>query len=148
MMSENLVIKGSKRNEKCKRLVESDEFCKLHEKFKGVRDEYLNGNRGKTAQFWMMYLNLIELQQRFHYSINVNDFTLRLECWKKIIQLCFPTNKKNYARYGAYYVRVLENLENTHPGAIEELSQNGISVRRNDSFGQSIDGAGEQTTFM
>ena len=93
-MSENLVIKGSKRNEKCKRLVESDEFCKLHEKFKGVRDEYLNGNRGKTAQFWMMYLNLVELQERFHYLINVNDFTFRLECWKKIIQLCFPTNKK------------------------------------------------------
>ena len=62
--------------------------------------------------------------------------------------MCFPTNKKNYARYGAYYVRVLENLENTHPGAIEELSQKGISVRRNDiGIGQSIDGAGEQT-FM
>ena len=62
--------------------------------------------------------------------------------------LCFPTNKRNYARYGSYYVRVLEHLETTHPGAIEEISQKGLSVRRNSSgIGQSIDGAGEQT-FM
>ena len=45
-------------------------------------------------------------------------------------------------------MKVLENLETTHPGAIEELSIKGLSVRRNDSgIGQSIDGAGEQT-FM
>ena len=149
-MSDDLVnsIKGSKSKEQCERLIETDEFCKLQEKFKSVREQYLNGNRGKTAQFWMRYLDLVELQQKFHYSINVNDFALRLECWRKMIKLCFPTNKRNYARYGSSYVRVLENLETTHPGAIEEISQKGLSVRRNNSgIGQSIDGAGEQT-FM
>ena len=62
--------------------------------------------------------------------------------------ICFSTNKPNYGRYGAYYTRLLENLPFTHPGAVEELCEKGISVRRNDiGIGQSIDGAGEQT-FM
>ena len=51
-------------------------------------------------------------------------------------------------RYGMYYTKSLENLPTTHPGAAEELMENGISVRRNTiGIGQSIDGAGEQT-FM
>ena len=94
------------------------------------------------------FTDLVELQQLFHYSINMNDFALRLDCWRIIYTLCFATNKRNYARYGSFYVKVLENLETTHPGAIEELSRKGLSVRRNTSgIGQSIDGAGEQT-FM
>ena len=53
-----------------------------------------------------------------------------------------------YARYGSYYVNVLENLEKANPGAIKELGEKGLSVRRNTcGIGQSIDGAGEQT-FM
>ena len=43
---------------------------------------------------------------------------------------------------------MLENLPDTHPGAIEELTKRCISLRRNTTgIGQSIDGAGEQT-FM
>ena len=43
---------------------------------------------------------------------------------------------------------MLENLPDTHPRAIEELTEKGPSVRRNTTgIGQSIDGAGEQT-FM
>ena len=57
-------------------------------------------------------------------------------------------NKTNYARYEGYYVRQLENLPKTYPGAIEELIEKGISVRKNNiGIGQSIDGAGVQT-FM
>ena len=43
---------------------------------------------------------------------------------------------------------MLENLPKTHPGAKEELSEKGVSVKRNRfGIGQSIDGAGKQT-FM
>ena len=102
----------------------------------------------KTAQYWMFYIKLVHLQQELHYSINTNDYHTRLECYRRIVSLCFPTNKINYARYGGYYIKLLENLPTTHPGAVEDLVTNGVSVRRNCSgIGQSIDGAGEQT-FM
>ena len=40
----------------------------------------------------------------------------------------------------------VDNLSDTHPGALEEFCKLGVSVRRNNiGIGQSIDGAGEQT---
>ena len=44
-----------------------------------------------------------------------------MKCWRGLVVLCFPTNERNYARYGSYYVEQAQNLPNTHPGAIEEL---------------------------
>ena len=71
-----------------------------------------------------------------------------MKCWEDLAILCFPTNKRNYARYGTYYIEQMKDLPTTHPGAVEELLEKGISVRRNNiGIGQSIDGAGEQT-FM
>ena len=114
-------------------------------RFEELRNEYLSGKKGKTAQYWMSYLNLVQLAHEFHYSINLNDYHFRKECWKKIVVLCFPTNKRNYARYGAYYLKLLENLPTTHPSAVQELLEKGASVRRNNiGIGQSIDGAGEK----
>ena len=142
------LIKNVKDKESCEQLIENPDFQAFRDRYDELQNYYLSGSKGKTAQYWMFYLNLVQLQHQFHYSINMNHFQLRLQCWKKIVSLCFPTNKRNYARYGGYYVKQLENLPITHPGAIEDLSEKGISVRRNDiGIGQSIDGAGEQT-FM
>ena len=40
-----------------------------------------------------------------------NNFELRLHCWREFTALCFSTNKRNYARYGAYCCMQLENME-------------------------------------
>ncbi len=43
---------------------------------------------------------------------------------------------------------MLENIDETHPGAREEIEKEGLAVKRNSyNIGQSIDAAGEQT-FM
>ena len=58
----------------------------------------------------------------------------------------FATNKIHYARYGTFYVKFLEYLEDTHPGAKEEIEEKGLSVRRNTlGIGQAVDMAGEQS---
>ena len=140
------LIQSAKDKKSCKELIDNPKFLSYIEKYSEIQKQYLSGEKGKTAQFWMQYLDLVELLHLFHYSINLNDFALRLSCWKKLITLCFPTNKRNYVRYGTLYVKTLENLPITHPGAIEELSEKGISIQRNEiGIGQSIDGAGEQT---
>ena len=88
------------------------------------------------------------IQHKLHFSINMNDFELRLCCLRTFLSLCFATHKQNYARYISYYVLLLENLEETHPGAKQELQEKGLSVCHNYlNVRQSIDGAGEQT-FM
>ena len=82
-------------------------------------------------------------------SVNLNNFELRLHCWREITALCFSTNIQNYARYGVNYCMQLENMENTHPGAKQGLKEKGcLSVCQNClSVRRSIDGASEQT-FM
>ena len=60
----------------------------------------------------------------------------------------FVFNKVHYARYGSYYINQLQYLQNTHPGAKEEIQEYRLSVRRNSyGIGQAADLAGEQT-FM
>ena len=62
--------------------------------------------------------------------------------------LSFTMNKQNYAWYGIYYLRQIVSLEGKHPGAHEEIQENGNSVcRNNTSIRESVDGAREQT-FM
>ncbi|XP_046854152.1 uncharacterized protein LOC124447292 [Xenia sp. Carnegie-2017] len=132
----------------CKDIISQRPFRAYEEEYMKKKMECLQGHHGKTAQFWMSHLDLIERLHELHFSVNTNDFQLRLHCWRELISLCFSTNKQNYARYGAYYCLQSENLDKTHPGALKELKDKGLLVCRNDlNIRQSIDGAGEQT-FM
>ena len=64
---------------------------------------------------------MVDRQQKLHYAINTNNYNLRLLIWKKSLPIWFATNKIHYARYGTFYVKFLEYLEDTHPGAKEEI---------------------------
>ena len=89
---------------------------------------------------------MVDRQQKLHYAINTNNYNLRLLMWRKLLPLCFATNRVHYSRYGTFYVQTLEHLESTHPGAKAEIEENGVSVRRNTlGIGQAVDMAGEQS---
>ncbi len=121
-------------------------FCVYREQYNDVKQRCLLGEFGLTPQYWMIYQNAVERQHKLHYSINTNDYNLRLQCWRDSLPYFFSMNKQNYARYGTFYCRQLQHLHETHPGAKEELLAKGLFVCRNDmNIGQSIDGAGEQT---
>ncbi len=106
----------------------------------------LNGEFCKTPQFWAKYMELVDRQQKLHFSVNTNDYDLRMLIWKESLPLCFATNRVHYAHYGTYYVSGLECIDSTHPGARHEIEDLGLSVRRNQvGIGQSIDMAGKQT---
>ena len=92
-------IKAVKDAVSCQELFDNSELKEYFIKFDQIKDQYLNGEKGKTAQYWAFYITLVQLVQELHYSINVNDFHLRLKCWRDLVVLCFPTNKRNYARY-------------------------------------------------
>ena len=102
----------------------------------------LNGEFGKTPQFWVMYMIMVDKQQKLHYSINTNNYNLRLLIWKESLPMWFATNKIHYARYGTFYVKFLEYLEDTHPGAKEEIEEKGHNTL---GIGQAVDMAGEQS---
>lgn len=114
--------------------------------YETLTESCLKGDFGKTPQYWMMYMKLVDRQRKLHFAINSNDFNLRLLMWKESFPLCFATNRVHYSRYGTYYLKSLECLESTHPGAKEEIEDVGLAVRRNNlGIGQAVGVAGEQT---
>ncbi|CAB4041558.1 Hypothetical predicted protein, partial [Paramuricea clavata] len=61
-------------------------------------DKCLNGESGKTPQFWAPYRMMVDRQQKLHYAINKNDYNVHLLMWRKSLPLCFATNRVHYSR--------------------------------------------------
>ena len=80
-----------------------------------------------------------------HYSVQTNNYNLRLEGLKNVLPFCFALN--NYARYGSIYINSLQKLDDTHPGCKELLKEKGLSVQGQDRYPLRvpIDKRGEQT---
>ena len=126
----------------------SKEFEEYYAKYVEMQKQCNAGEFGVTAKYWMLYVRIIDLIHQLHFAININDYYLHLETWEELMVLSFTMNKQNYARYGTYYLTQMGSLDSTHPGAHEEIQENGISVCRNSTgIRQSIYGTGEQT-FM
>ena len=127
-------------------LLRDDATRKYLEEYLTRFEKGLKGDDGKTAQYWLQYVDMVDTLHWLHYAIQTNNFEERTYCWRKMLPIFFFFDKTHYARYGTYYTKQLENLEITHPGAKEELQKFGISVCRNNyGIGQAIDLAGEQT---
>ena len=133
-------------NSDVRNLLEDTAFQKYVKYYTNVIEEGLSGKFGKTAQFWLKYVLLVDILQKLHFAIQSNDFDEKLICWRMMLPTFFFFDRTHYSRYGSYYVKSMERLEETHPGAKDELMKIGISVRRNDTgIGQAVDLAGEQS---
>lgn len=125
----------------------SDDWRAMVNKFENYRQEVREGKKGKTAQFWIMYLDLMRLQHQIHTAIQTNDFDMRLNAWKEMLPLYFALNKTNYARYGTWYVQTMTEVDDRYPGLKELLKSTGLSVQAQTShpIRTSIDQRGEQS---
>ena len=56
----------------------------------------LDGEFGKTPQYWAKYMELVDCQRKLHFSININNYDLRMLIWKESLPLCFATNGVHY----------------------------------------------------
>ena len=69
-----------------------------------------------------------------HTAVQGNNYELCIEGWRRMMPFFFALNKTNYARYGAYYMLQLQNLDITHPGCKELVKRNSISVQGQDKY--------------
>ena len=85
-------------------IIETIPFTNYEQRYESLKSCCLRSEFGKTPQFWVTYQKAIDRQHKFHFSINANDFDLRLKCWKDSLPLYFTTNKQNHAMYGTYHI--------------------------------------------
>ena len=69
-----------------------DQYCQF-------RDDVRSGMLGKTAQFWMAYMDEVWLTLHLHEAVKKNDFLLDEECIHRMPDLFFSYDGQNYARY-------------------------------------------------
>ena len=55
-------------------------------------------------------------QNMIHLAVQENNCDCRLYALQEMLLLYFATNQVNYARYSSYYVEILKNLDQSHPG--------------------------------
>ena len=105
-------------------------FCS-HESYP---EQARNGSLGKTAQFWILYLNLTRMQHVIHTAVQGNDFDARLAAWGYFLPLYFTFNKTSYVRCGSFYVETLKSIEEKYPGLKEWLKKAGLSVQGQNKY--------------
>ena len=101
-----------------------------------------------NAQFWMIYLDLLEAQVMAHNGVQENNIDMMIKTWHTFLPMYFAFNKFNYARYGSYYTcTILVNMEQFYPGLKELISKQGLSVQGQEKYPlrTAIDQRGEQT---
>ena len=115
--------------------------------FESFKERGRGRELGKTAKFWIMYLDLMKYQHMAHTAVQENDLEMRILAWESMLPYYFYFNKTNYARYGTYYVEQLHHMETLYPGMKPLLEGKGISVQAQNSHfvRTSIDQRGEPT---
>ena len=108
-----------------------EDFRRLYNSYNTFKNWIRNGSLGKTAQFWIGYMDLIWLILTFIRATKENNFHLHLTTLHKLCPMIFAYNHHNYSRYIPAYLITMINLPDTHPGAEDLLTKNGFSVSRN-----------------
>ena len=98
------------------------------EKYESFFQSILAGDRGPTAQFWVMYVYLINrLHRELQRCIKTNDVNSYIEVLPRVLEVFFSLNRPNYARWGTLF---LNKMVSADPRVMEILQQGAFSVRR------------------
>ena len=103
LFDEKLYIPASLRevNFKINKLDETslESLDVFFDKYATYRQKVSTGTIGKTAQFWMMYLDLMGAQTMAHTAVQENYWKSLMYYWKQFLPMYFGLNKRNYARH-------------------------------------------------
>ncbi|KAL9977627.1 hypothetical protein ACROYT_G015055 [Oculina patagonica] len=103
-------------------------FAKFVELFDNYL-KYLRLEKGKLSQFWMSYLDLVEILLGLLRACREGNWELHLSSVRQMIPWCFAYDNLNYARYLSAYVSEMSHLEKEHPEISEYFRSGGFSVQ-------------------
>ena len=129
---------------------EATVFClsqALIDQYEDFKSKIRDGKLGKTAQFWLIYLDLMRVQHLAHTAIHENNLDMKMHAWEQMLPLYFYFNKLFYARYGSYYLQQLTHIDTLYEGLKPLLQDKGISVQAQTlhPIRTAVDQRGEQT---
>ena len=105
----------------------TNELIKKCEEF---AQEKRNGKHGKTAKYWMGYVDMLHLYHEFSGSIRTGDLDLYIYCLQRMTVSFFTFNHQNYSRWFTVYHNKLLKLKNSHLDIYEEFKNGCFSLKR------------------
>lgn len=111
-------------------ILDSDQYHTYYDRYQMVQDSIRRGEMGKTAQFWLQNMDVINMILALIKSTKENDLDLHIASLYELCPMFIAYDHCNYARYIPVYMMTLLNMSATHPGATELLQRNGFSVCR------------------
>ncbi|GFX51176.1 uncharacterized protein TNCV_2735271 [Trichonephila clavipes] len=101
-------------------------------------EETKQGEHGKTTQFYLIYIQLVNYYITLSRSIRVGDFEKFKYVIPKITNLFFAVNQPNYARWCVKYLDDLNKVDETHPGLKNDFMNGCFGIKRTDKPFSSI----------
>ena len=128
-------------------LISNHEVKELFKMYEQFQIKTLSGDLGKTAQFYSIFIQLVNYYLIHDTSVRKADFALLLYILPKISNIFFASNQQNYSRYLVKYHDNMLKIDSTHPGLREQINQGSFDVKRtNKVFSrQPVDLTLEQT---
>lgn len=80
--------------------VSNPELVKLMKSYEKYSEKTRTGKHGKTAQFSMIYMGLMEKNFQLERSVRTNDVDLYTHSLGKMVPIMWATNRPNYKRWG------------------------------------------------
>jgi hypothetical protein len=124
----------------------SDEVVTHHlQMYEDYFHSVLDGNLGSTAQYWAIYIFLINrLHRELQRCVKTNNVSGYIDVFPQLLAVFFALNRPNYARWGTLF---LEKLQNSDPKLLEVLESGAFSIRRTrkDYSRSAVDLSLEQT---
>ena len=129
-------------------LIESKKWVEEFENYMKYKKETEEGMHGKTAQYWIGYVILMNLYRLLVHSVREGDLLLYTFCLSQISDLFFTFNQPNYARWTVRYHDNLLKLKESHPEVYKSFSKGFFGIKRtNKKFSRlPVDLTLEQTT--
>lgn len=113
-------------------MLENEEISDILIKYLRYKEDTKNGKFGKTAQYYMMYIDFIHYYLMLTRSIRMGDFELYKYVIPKISNVFFIFNQINYARWLQKYYDNLLQIEQTHPDLADDFKKGMFGVKRTD----------------
>ena len=107
--------------ENVSKIKDSEEFKAYFQRYRTFTSELLDGNHGKTAQFWMRHMDIVQKILTLIRATKENNLQLHIAALYALCPMFFAYDHCNYARYVPVYLITLMYLSKTHPGCKELL---------------------------
>ena len=88
----------------------------------------MSGELGPTAQYWSMYIYMInQIHRDLMRGVRTNNVDQYIDILPAVIDIFFGLNRINYARWGVLF---LNKLETAAPQSLSVLKAGGFLIRR------------------